>query len=115
MKIFNCKRRMLRKEDWRLEPVEPENGGNKKTKQAKFSEKRTFLSLIICTCTYAYPKVRDVRFLENVACLVFLLPSFYDLPFCLNSDNYGSADWVLTGKLNLKEKTPLITLKFSNK
>ena len=52
---------------------ESQNGGNKKAKYAKFSEKRT--------C--AYQGVRNVRFLETLACFAFLLPLFWDLPFCL--------------------------------
>ena len=31
----------------------------------------------------AYQGVRNVRFLENLACFVFLLPPFWDSPFCL--------------------------------
>ena len=74
---------MLRKEDLRLEPVEPENGGNKKTKQAKFSEKRTFLSLIICTCTYAYQKVRMFVFRKMWPALYSCYLRFTICPFAL--------------------------------
>ena len=42
---------------------ESQDGGNKKTKQAKFSENRTFLK-----------GVRNIRFSENLACFVFLIP-----------------------------------------
>ena len=31
----------------------------------------------------AYKGVRNVRFSENLACFVFLLPPFWDSPFCL--------------------------------
>ena len=44
-----------------------QNGGNKKAKHAKFSEKRTFLT---------YQRVTNVRFSENLACFAFLLPPF---------------------------------------
>ena len=54
-----------------------QNGGNKKAKHAKFSEKRTFLT---------YQGVTNVCLSENLACLSFLLPQFWDLPFCLITD-----------------------------
>ena len=34
----------------------------------------------------AYQGVRNVRFSENLACFVFLLPPFWDSPFCLITD-----------------------------
>ena len=46
---------------------ESQNGGNKKAKQAKFSEKRTFLTPW---------GVRNVLFSKNLACFAFLLPLF---------------------------------------
>ena len=59
-----------------------QNGGNKKIRHAKFSEKRTFL-----TPWYAYVRVcvrRKVYFFsENLACFVFVLPPFCDSPFVL--------------------------------
>ena len=57
---------------------ESQNRCFKKTKLAKFSEKRTFLTL-----QYAHEGVRIVLFSENFACFAFLLPPFWDLPFCL--------------------------------
>ena len=45
---------------------ESQNGGNKNTKHAKFSEKRTFF-----THTYTH-----VSFSENLAYFVFLVPPF---------------------------------------
>ena len=51
---------------------ESQNGCFKKTKQAKFSEKRT--------C--AYQGVRDDRFLESLTCFFFKSP-FRDSPFGL--------------------------------
>ena len=58
----------------------------KKTKYAKFSEKGTFL-----TPSHAHERVRiqgvrNVRFSENMWCFVFLLFPFWDLPFCLITD-----------------------------
>ena len=44
-----------------------QNGDNKKTKQAKYPEKRTFL-----TAWYALSGGKNVRFSENLACFVFL-------------------------------------------
>ena len=46
---------------------ESQNWCYKKTKHAKFSEKRTYL-----TPWYAQTRVRNVRFSENLACFVFL-------------------------------------------
>ena len=52
---------------------ESQNGCFKKTKQGKFSEKRT--------C--AYQGVRNLCFSEKLACFVFLKHPFWDSPFCL--------------------------------
>ena len=57
---------------------ESQNGCFKKTKHAKFSKKRTFL-----TPWYA----RNVRFSENLACFVFLKHPFWDSPFSLITDD----------------------------
>ena len=57
---------------------ELQNGCYKKTKLAKFSEKRTFVSPKKMNISYplmhtwAYFGVRTVRFLENLTCFVFL-------------------------------------------
>ena len=51
-----------------------QNGGNKKTKHAKFSEKTNISYPLIRTHTCAYQGVRNVRFSENLVCFVFLLP-----------------------------------------
>ena len=67
----------------------------KKTKLAKFSEIRTFLTpwyadvrvcirVHICTCVYQ--GIRNVRFSENLACYVFLKQPSWDSPFCLITD-----------------------------
>ena len=42
---------------------------------------------MIHTRTCAYQGVRNVRFLENLLCFVFLLPPLCDLPFCLTTDD----------------------------
>ena len=47
------------------EKDESQNGGNKKAKVAKFSEKQTFLS---------FQGLRNVRFSEYLVCFAFLLP-----------------------------------------
>ena len=53
-----------------------QNGGNKKTKHAKFFQKRIFLAPFL--------------FSENLMCFVFLLPAFWDSPFCLITNaTYG--------------------------
>ena len=54
-----------------MQKMESQNWCLKKTKHAKFTEKKTFL-----TRTCAYQGVRNVRFLENLACFVFLKQRF---------------------------------------
>ena len=67
----------------------------KKTKLAKFSEIRTFLTpwyadVSVCIrvriCTCVYQGIRNVRFSENLACYVFLKQPSWDSPFCLITD-----------------------------
>ena len=65
---------------------ESQNGGNKNTKHAKFSEKKNFFYPLIRTRTCAYQAVKNVRFSENLACFVFLLPPFRDSFFCYITD-----------------------------
>ena len=65
-----------------IQTGESQDGGNKKTKHTKFSEKTHFLrpdSIPMC----AYQGVRNVCFTENLVCFVFLLSSFWDSSFCL--------------------------------
>ena len=49
---------------------ESQNGCFKKTKHPKFS------MCMVCMCTCAYQKVRNVRLSENLACFVFLKHPF---------------------------------------
>ena len=58
---------------------ESQNRGDKKTKHAKFYEKRTFLSPYI-------PGGKRYSFSGKFACFVFSWPPFGDLPFCLITD-----------------------------
>ena len=55
---------------------ESRNVGNK-TKHAKFSEKRTFFTPL---------GGKNIHFSENLACLVLLLPPFWDSPFCFTTE-----------------------------
>ena len=48
------------------------NGGNKKTKHAKFPEKISNSYPLLRTRTCAHQGVRNVHFSENLACFVFL-------------------------------------------
>ena len=59
--------------------VESQNKCFKKTKHAKFSEKRTFL-----TTRYAH-----ARFSENLTCFVFLKHRFWDSLICLITNKLG--------------------------
>ena len=83
-----------------------QNGCFKKTKHAKFSEKRTFLTpwyahqslflnkdaglrpATLCKKRLwcAYQGIRNVRFSENLACFFFMKHPFWDSPFCLITD-----------------------------
>ena len=45
---------------------------------------------LICTRTFVYQGVRNVRFSENLACFVFLKRPFWDSPFCLITDELGN-------------------------
>ena len=65
---------------------ESQNRCFKKTKHAKFSEKRTFLTPWYAHVTCAYQGIRNVRFSENLVCFVFLKHLFWDSPFCLITD-----------------------------
>ena len=80
--IFSCSSLVIRQKN------ESQNGGNKKAKHAKFSEKRTFFTpwyVHVRTC--AYQGVRNARYLENLAYFAFLLTPFWDSPFCLIADD----------------------------
>ena len=62
---------------------ESQNECFKKIEHVKFSEKQTFF-YAVRTC--AYQGVKNVRFSENLRCLVFLEHPFWDSPFCLITD-----------------------------
>ena len=66
---------------------ESQSGGNKNTKHAKFSEKRTFFYPLARTRTCVYQGVKNVHFSGNLACFVFLKHPFWDSPFCLITDD----------------------------
>ena len=51
---------------------EYQNRCYKKTKHAKFSEKRAVVYPLTCTYTCPYQGVKNVRFSENLVCFVFL-------------------------------------------
>ena len=78
---------------------ESQNGGNKKAKYAKFSEKRTFL-----TCAYQW--VRNVRCLENLVCFPFLLHPFRDSPFCLITDEVEKVNFKFNKSKNFSHEVP---------
>ena len=66
---------------------ECQNGGNKKAKHAKFSEKRTFTPCHL-------PRirgVRNVRFSENLACFAFLYLRVKNRAFALLPTKRGVA------------------------
>ena len=43
--------------------------------------------------------VRSVRFSENLVCFTFLLPPFWDSPFCSITDEFT---WIIIGKFEYK-------------
>ena len=64
-------------------------GGNKKQNMSNFLKKRTFLLTSWYGHTQKYvcvSGVRNVRFSENLGRFVFLIPPFWDSPFCLITD-----------------------------
>ena len=73
---------------------ESQNGCFKKTKHPKFS------MCMVCVCTCAYQKVRNVRLSENLACFVFLKHPFWYSPFCLITDEISLLSFIL--KINTK-------------
>ena len=86
---------------------ESQNGCFKKTKHAKFFEKRTFLASWYAR---AYQGVRNVRFSENLACFVFLKHPFWDSPFCLITDDLSDVE-----KIVFKFSGILVFVKFVKK
>ena len=62
---------------------ESQNGGNKKQTTRNFPKNKHFLPP---DTHISYQRVRNVRFSKNSACFAFLLPPFWDLPFCLITD-----------------------------
>ena len=65
---------------------ESRSWGNKNTKHAQFKKKNKYFlppdtHMYICVLG-----VRNIRFSENFTCFVFLLPLFWDSPFCLITD-----------------------------
>ena len=69
---------------------ESQNRCCKKTKHVKFSEKRTFLTYWYAHVRVHNQGVRNVHFLENLACFVFLKHLFWDTPFYLITDEFYS-------------------------
>ena len=77
--------------------IPPEFVGNKpkgriskrvfqENKAAQIFRKTNISYPLIRTCSGAYQGVRNVRFLENLTCFVFLKHPFWDWPFCLITD-----------------------------
>ena len=65
---------------------ESQNCGNKGSKARQIFRKTNISYPLIRTRKCAYQGVRNVRFSENLACSAFLLPPFWDSPFCLITD-----------------------------
>ena len=77
---------------------------------------------LIRTRTCAYQGVRNVSFLENLACFVFLKYPFWDSPFCLIIDelivtflSISSPPWTKSDGLYLPDKTfpDIMTLPYN--
>ena len=68
---------------------ESQNGGNKNTKHAKFSEKRTFFYPLIRTRTCTYQGVKNVRFSENWRALYSCYLRFEIRSFAIVPTNYS--------------------------
>ena len=52
--------------------------------------KRQHVTLVKINGPRAYQVVKKVRFSENLACFVFLLPPFWDSPFCHITDEVSN-------------------------
>ena len=84
------------------------NKGNRRIWKRVFQENKTrqifrktnISYSLIRTSTCAYQGVRNVHFLENLACFVFLKHPFWDSPFCLITDELWSGSKEM--KANLK-------------
>ena len=70
---------------------ESQNGCFEKTKHAQIFRKTNIYYPLIRTSTQAYQGVKNVRFSENLMCLVFLKHSFCDSHFCLITDDFKVA------------------------
>ena len=66
--------------------LKSQSRGNKKAKHAKFSKKSK----------------HNVRFSENLACFAFLLPQFWDSPFCIITDEICQNPYTL--KISVQKK-----------
>ena len=84
---------LYRRANLKMEKGESQNGGNKKTKHDKFSEKRTYV------CVSGGKKC---WFFRKFAILVFLSPPFWDSLFCLVTDAYGHCSYITPSKSNRK-------------
>ena len=76
-------------------------------KQSTHIFRKTNISyLIIRTCTCPYQGVRNIHFSENLACFVFLKNPFWDLHFCLITDEIeeliGYPQKIITYILNFR-------------
>ena len=77
-------RRQNKAKGWIRQKGQSQNWYFKKTKHAKFSKKRTFLTFHAHVRVHsAYQWLRNVHFPENFTCLVFLKQPFWDSPFYL--------------------------------
>ena len=90
--------------------AESQSGCFKKTKQFKSSEKRTFLTLLICTRTYVCASGGNkCSFFENLACFVFLKHRFWDSPFCLVTDEITALKSFIDSNIRHQDKFQFFT------
>ena len=85
-------------------------------KARQIFRKTNISCLLIRTRTCVYQEVRNVRFSENLACLVFLKHPFWDSPFWLGSDDFPFTFADLLNKSKIRQllghltKNPILSL-----
>ena len=76
--------------------------------------RRTNISYpLMRTRTYAYQRVRNVRFSENLARFVFLKHPFWDSPFCLIIDEFRDCQWLTHCQRFLLQNRKILTMSWA--
>ena len=114
MKLFDSQRLKGFNSSVIRQKGESQNGCFKKTKHVKFFEKTNISYPLICTSTYVFQGVRNVRFFD-VTCFVFEKHLFWDSPFCLITDEFQKNDTDLDRVQNILVGVMVLLLLTLNK